>query len=163
MSVDRSDARLQKLATAAVYHWHEKRRDQAVKVIEQIATDYDGDAVVQAMLLWIDSALNRVGAKTGHLNRITFLNANSGQVNDADSAPPHIAWAGRLLNARLVDDEAMFTALIAAVPDEATWGANVQGVLDICVQMIFAADPSALQFQGPLTDERIAAVMEALS
>lgn len=110
-------------------HW-----ETAALLAERIVADYGPGVIVDAMAAWIDTYAHVCGVAedkpvTPHL--VGFVNTGTGDFVDADGAPLGLAWAGRLITARLADDESTFNALINAVPDEETWSDCVDRVLSL--------------------------------
>lgn len=121
--IDRSDPRLQALAHAAMIHAIGMRPDRAAMAVQTIGNEYGGDGVVQAALLWIDRLLYDTGRDTtnGQPVRLQFLNSDTGSVDSADEVDPPVAWCGRLIAARVADDEHIFTALINSFHSDETF------------------------------------------
>lgn len=109
-------------------------RHTAGRVVQRIAAEHGGSAVVAAMLAWIDTLVEARGgvADPGAGVRLAFVEARSGDVHDAGDVEPLQAWAGRLIAARVADDEAIGRALIdtAAAGTELDWGRHVLTLLN---------------------------------
>lgn len=93
------------------------RWEEAADATRQISDVHGGTCLPQVMLAWIDV----LGAVTGITEygpgvHLSFLDTEAGAIRTADTVPPEVAWAGRLVAARFADDEDTFRALLRAVP-----------------------------------------------
>lgn len=112
-SADRRDPRLQAMAANALNLVTEEKYDEARSVLEDMAASYGGDGAIQAALLWIDTLAAKLGAANdGQGVALMFKAVETGEIGGADGRRPTVVWAGRLVTARLADDEATFVALI---------------------------------------------------
>jgi len=97
------------------------------------------DVVPRVMLAWIDTAIVAQGItpeKTGRPAHLIFGDVDTGTVaTDAHDVDPVIAWAGRLINARIADDQDSYAALMDAVPD-GDGSRYVTVLLDCCAQTV---------------------------
>jgi hypothetical protein len=122
--------------------WH--RVNAAVQAID---IRYPG-SMPQVMLAWIDTAAVNIGLtpelleaiqRRGEPIQTVYLREDDGQLDNADNVEPAIANAGRLITARLANDEATWVAVIRAVPGNAEWTKLVARVLEACVFAIMRA------------------------
>ena len=111
----------------------------AIRLTERIATEHGPDAVIGAIIAWLDTLLIE---GFGHGNFQTggvgfYLVNDDGDPETVDgSQPSEAVWAGRLMAARAAGDQATFDALIAAVTGDgvtpASWARHVHTVLECC-------------------------------
>lgn len=111
----------------------------AVRLIERIVGEHGPDAILGAMISWLDTLLiEGFGQENFQTGGVGFY-----MVNDADepetvdgTQPPEAVWAGRLMAARAAGDKDQFDALIkAATGDGATpasWARHVHYTLTCC-------------------------------
>lgn len=95
------------------------RRDRdAMVVAARTLVDHHGMSVVpQVMLAWIDTVIAQAGITGGDPARLLFADVDTGHVSlDAHDVRPEVAWAGRLLNARIAEDQDSYRALMGSVP-----------------------------------------------
>jgi hypothetical protein len=121
------------------------RVNAAVQAIDIL---YPG-SMPQVMLAWIDTAALNIGLtpellegiqRRGEPLRPVYLREDDGQLDtNADDVDPAVANAGRLITARLANDEATFVAVIRTVPGNAEWTQLVSRVLEACVFAILRA------------------------
>lgn len=110
---DRRDPRLRAMASNALSFTLAERYDEARGVLERMAVTYGGDGAVQAAMLWIDTLAAKLGRpKDGQGVALMFKAVETGEVGGADGRRPTVVWAGRLITARLADDQDTFVALI---------------------------------------------------
>lgn len=110
---DRSDPHFQAMAANALSFAMEEKFDEARSVLEDMAASYGGQGAIQAALLWIDTLGAKLGATNdGQAVALKFKAVETGEITGADGRRPTVVWAGRLITARLSDDEATFIALI---------------------------------------------------
>lgn len=133
------------LAGKALNHAIAERTDIAHRCINRIAQVYGPDVLPNVLLAWVDTTIGQLwpdgppdptafGARVGGLE---FMDTNTGQRSTADHTPPGIRWAGRLLTARLLDDEDQALALLHSLHgQEKAWADAVAGVLNICATAI---------------------------
>jgi hypothetical protein len=104
---------------------------------QRIGEDYGYDVIPQVMLAWIDTTISQCGLDPeGKAVAIAWQREDSDVVTAADATPPSVVWAGRLVGARLADDEDMYRAVIASVEDDAQWSRNVAALLTTCGAML---------------------------
>ena len=102
------------MAQNALHFAMTEQFDQCSSVLERLAAAYGGDGAIQAALMWIDT----LAAKMGHDHTnpmpvaLMFKAVETGELDGADDVRPKVAWAGRLITARLADDQDTFIALI---------------------------------------------------
>lgn len=109
----------------------------AAKVIKQMQADHGDETVISAMAEWIDTLANHGGwRETEGPIAFAFRAVETGEVTrDENDVRPTVAWAGKMLTARLALDEAAWWALIRAVPqDPAVIGDHVTELLQ-CVAL----------------------------
>lgn len=131
---DRADPKLQGLARIALEHAVAARYPKAAAALITLAAEYPNGGAAQAALLWIDRWIEDGGAgptrRTGSAGPVRLLfTAPGGASRTADQVTPETAWVGRLITARLADDEAMFAALMSAFNDDTTFGHHMSHLL----------------------------------
>lgn len=52
---------------------------------------------------------------------MAFVNARTGAIGWADDVAPEVAWSGRLMMARMLDDEETFKAVFDTIPEDGYW------------------------------------------
>lgn len=109
----------------------------AGRIIGALVDEHGADVIPDVMLAWIDTALHQSGmiAHHGHVHLLQFTDVTSGREGCADDVNPDIAWAGRLMTARLADDRDVFEALMKVgivEQDPAVWGRRVLTLLSCC-------------------------------
>lgn len=128
-----------KLATAAYHAAHVDDWSGAARVIQELAASYGQAGVTTAMLAWIDTAIAASGLDRSGPVRIAWNAVETGAIQtDADQVAPEARWAGRLLAARLADDERGFHALLTVLGTltPAQTGDHILGLLRSCVLTI---------------------------
>lgn len=128
-----------KLATAAYHAGYLDDWPGAARVVEELADSHGTDGVTTAMLAWIDTAIAASGLDRSGPVRVAWNAVETGNVQtDADNVPVEARWAGRLLAARLADDERGFYALLTVLPTltPAQTGDHILGLLRSCVLTI---------------------------
>lgn len=104
-----------------------------------LLADFGPDVVPHVMLAWIDTALAAQGitpGQTGQPARLIFGDVSTGRVAaDANDVSPAVAWAGRLLNARIANDQEIYQALMSAIPAGQS-SRYINTLLDACAQSI---------------------------
>lgn len=102
-----------------------------------LLADFGPGVIPQVMLAWIDTALSAQGigpGETGQPARIVFGDIDTGNIaTDAHDVAPEVAWAGRLMNARIANDRDTYQALMNAVPPDQD-GRYINSLLDCCAQ-----------------------------
>jgi hypothetical protein len=118
-----------------------------------LIAEHGTDVLPQVMLAWIDTALAAMGvARDGRPAQLVFADVSTGRcATDAADVSPTVAWAGRLLNARIADDEDSFRALLDAVPDGQS-GVYVNALLDCCAQSVRLGPHLAAATRGDRTE-----------
>lgn len=128
-------------ASAAATVLHAARNGHwttAAVVLGRIVADYGSGAVVEVMAAWIDTFAHVCGiTEQGEIGP-AFFDTDMGVDMGIDDVPRDVAWAGRLVAARLNGDEPTFEALIDAVPNDATWMECVNRVLSLVASGINA-------------------------
>jgi hypothetical protein len=126
-----------KLAGVALTAARDLDYQAAAHAGERIGEIYGWDVLPQIMLAWIDVTTAKCGFDPqGEAVHIAWQNEDSAEVTDADSTPPGAVWAGRLIGARLADDEDTYRAVMHAVTDDAEWSRNVGALLTTCGAML---------------------------
>jgi len=112
--------------------------DQAATVAaaKALLAAHGSGVIPQVMVAWIDTLIGARGiTEVGQPARIMFADTDTGAIGDVTQVRPEVAWAGRLINARIADDEESFRALMGAVP-EGKSDRYVTTLLDCCAQSI---------------------------
>ena len=126
-----------RLAANALVSARDKDWDGAVHATSQIAERYGAGHLPQVMCAWIDTMASGCGLDPkGKPIGLLWMHEDTSEITDADDTPPPVRWAGRLVAARLADDETQFRALINACSGDEEWSANVQAVLMVCGTML---------------------------
>jgi hypothetical protein len=128
-----------KLATAAYHAGYLDDWPGAARCVEELAKTYGTAGVTTAMLAWIDTAIAASGLDGGGPVRIAWNAVETGAIQtDADAVSVEVRWAGRLLAARLADDERGFHALLSVLPTltPSQTGDHILGLLRSCVLTI---------------------------
>jgi len=95
-----------------------QRHRYAAVVKELEAWPHLLDELGDVLIGWIDIGINSgTLPPVGEPAVLHFSDEDTGQVIGIDQVHPATAWAARLINARLADDEAGFDALWQAAPD----------------------------------------------
>jgi hypothetical protein len=70
--------------------------------------------VQTAMIAWVDQTIRATGLKKGNANAFLFVLESDGEAKlfDVDKADPMMAWSGRMINARLAEDNDTWLALL---------------------------------------------------
>lgn len=130
-----------KLAAFALTKVRDQDYEPAAQAAQRIGEVYGFDVIPQVMLAWIDTTSARCGMDAqGKPVAILWQHENSNEITDADSTPPAVVWAGRLIGARLADDESMYRDLIASVQTDEQWSHNVSALLMTCGAMLRRAE-----------------------
>jgi len=107
-------------ATACLHAAMRRDWPAAVGAADVLIAEHGPGVLPDVMLAWIDTALTAQGItrdKTGEPALLLFGNVDTGRVaTDAHDVNPAVAWAGRLINARIADDQDSYRALLDAVP-----------------------------------------------
>lgn len=119
-----------KIATVALHRAMAGDMEEAANYVKRLNGT---DGLVLAIKAWVDTFIGRVVGwpEEGRTPafQMRLLNVDTGDVEIADEAPRHAAWAGRLIAARLADDEAGFIALLKAPAEGAQLGDAIMGLL----------------------------------
>lgn len=127
---DRRSPVFQAMARNALDFTIKGKSAEAGAVLQRMSARYGGNGAVEAALLWIDTLADHLGRPSdGTGVAILFKEAETGNVGIADQRRPTVVWAGRLIGARLADDQDTFVALINAVGGRADFGAYVGELL----------------------------------
>lgn len=125
---------------AALALYHARHRDMpGVRTSLRAMIDQFGDQVLSAVILgWIDAALIAKGfTEVGDPATLHFISMSDGSATlNADEVHPWGAWAGRMINSRISDDEATFQALIAALPADKSHGPYLTSLLIACAELV---------------------------
>lgn len=119
---ERVKARAVELATGVLEAAVAGEWKRASDLGSQIAGELGGDGVLIALVTWCDtflkSRLARYGPPAaGWVPRPSWLDAQTGRLQlNADQVSAPYRWVGRLVCARYVRDDDMFTALVTSVP-----------------------------------------------
>lgn len=88
----------------------------AVEALKVMIDNHGLEALYPAILAWIDTVISVMEPyDQARLVELRFIENNTEEVTGAEEVPAPVAWAGRLLAARLADDRDMFQALATAV------------------------------------------------
>lgn len=98
----------------------EGRTDDAVRLLATIAISGD---LTRCCLSVIDSTLDHLGLDDPDQapDAVAFVNARTGAIEWADDVAPEVAWSGRLMMARMRDDEETFKAVFDTIPEDGYW------------------------------------------
>lgn len=98
--------------------------------------EYGAAVLPQVMLAWVDAAITQQGiTETGEPAQLVFADVDTGSVaSDARDVDPMVAWAGRLINARIADDQPGYEALMGVVYAAQNQGPYVTTLLNVCAQ-----------------------------
>jgi hypothetical protein len=105
-----------------------------------------GEVIPAVMLAWIDTMATACGfnPKPGQAVGVLWQFDGSDEITDADATPPAARWAGRLVAARLADDQPQFRALINSCGTDEVFSANVAALLTTCGVMLRRAGGESL-------------------
>ena len=115
-----------------------RRRDPAAtqRAATALITTHGPDVINPVMMAWIDTVIGAQGIPYGQPGALAFLDTDGGPwTENADDVRPAVAWAGRLINARIACDEDSYRALIGAVPAGRD-GEYINALLDCCALSI---------------------------
>lgn len=98
----------------------EDRTEDAARLLAMIAISGD---LARCCLSVIDSTLNHLGLDDADQapDAVAFVNARTGAIGWADDVTPEVAWSGRLMMARMRDDEETFKAVFDTIPEDGYW------------------------------------------
>ncbi len=89
------------------------------RALQTLIDECGGEGVIAAMSAWCDTLLihtHDIDPKVPL--RLLFVNADTGDIGDADDVPPEVRWAGRLVAARAAMDKPTWDALIDSIPHD---------------------------------------------
>jgi len=120
-----------KLASQVLTEAVLKNYNLASRAMQELHDTFGPEVVPEVMMAWIDTMLNRVPAPPADkLAGFVFQDeARPGKLDTVDGVPAPVAWAGRLIVARHLDDEAQARALIDSIPTDAEYGRHVSALL----------------------------------
>jgi hypothetical protein len=120
-----------KLASQVLTEAVLKNYDLASRAMQELHDTFGPEVVPSVMMAWIDTMLNRVRVPSpDKLAGFLFQDESSPTtINTVDGVPAPVAWAGRLIVARHLDDEAQARALIDSIPTDADYGRHVSALL----------------------------------
>jgi hypothetical protein len=128
--VTRQHSKPYRLASAALLAAIDEKFPAAARLVQRLYGECGPDSVVDAILAWCDTL--HAHATDGDMAplkiRIGHMTLETGEV-DKD-VPPRIAIAGRLIAARIADDEPGFRAICDEVSSDKEWSQVVCGVLE---------------------------------
>ncbi|GGM76040.1 hypothetical protein GCM10012275_53430 [Longimycelium tulufanense] len=122
------------LAAQALVATRDERWTDARAAVQRIADQFGANVIPDLLLAWIDTTLTHTGIvpQRDRTFRLAFVEAATGRVSTAEDMGPAQRWAGRLLAARVADDETQFRVLLNSVSSAAQWSAHVAAVLNLC-------------------------------
>lgn len=127
------------LAKKAFWAAQQYDLDAACGFVRQAQEENGSDVLYGIMLTWIDTTIAAVFGSLRPPNAdivtsFTFMNPETGQKDTVETVPSRVAWVGRVMNARLMDDPETFMALmdVAQQKDEQFWGEHVMELLTCC-------------------------------
>lgn len=95
--------------------------------------EYGSVVLVGFAMVWIDALRQRIGVPIGATVRTHHICADNGQ--ETDTPPDGVAWAGRLIAARIARDQAAFTALLEQANSEG-WAEKIAELVMVVAQTI---------------------------
>lgn len=118
------------------------RMEDAILLVEELDRQGGGDGgewTALAAMLWIDAclAIACAGAPAGGI-QVLYQDKDTGVVESPEDNPPEFRWAAELIEARRVQDEERFVAIMSGIPDN---GPNAvanhyAALLGVCAQAI---------------------------
>jgi hypothetical protein len=128
MSAERE--RAVKIATVALRRAMAGDLEGAARYIERLSGT---DGLLIAIVAWIDTYAARVYPEwePGGRVAVKWLFTPTGQMETADEVAPSMRWAGRLIAARLADDEAGFYAVLRSAPEGVALGDGIMALVHI--------------------------------
>ena len=119
-----------RLAHAALLAAIDGKFPTAARLVQRLYDECGADSVLDAVLAWCDTlhAHATDGDMTPIKTRIGHMAVETGAVDK--NPPARIATAGRLIAARMADDEAGFRSICAEVSSDKAWSEVVSGVLE---------------------------------
>jgi hypothetical protein len=134
------------LAAKALTAARDRDLDVAGKALNAIQLRFGGEVIPAVMLAWIDTMATACGfnPKPGQAVGVLWQFDGSDEITDADATPPAARWAGRLVAARLADDQPQFRALINSCGTDEVFSANVAALLTTCGVMLRRAGGESL-------------------
>lgn len=102
--------------------------------LQTLADTHGSECLPAVLMAWIDTMLAQVpGPAGGRTVGLAFRAVETpDRIDTADEVAPATSWAGRVIMARLNDDEAQARALIDGVQSDEEWARNVAAVLTLC-------------------------------
>ena len=140
MNRDQEHERAMKIATIALHRAMAGDMEDAASYMSRLNGT---DGLVDAILGLCDTFIARVIGETEYGSRpvqMLLMNTETGEVQTADDAPVHARWAGRLIAARLANDEVGFMALLKAPAEGAQLGDAIMGLLQSVAISVNQAD-----------------------
>jgi hypothetical protein len=101
----------------------------ASRAMQELHDEHGPEAVPGVMIAWIDTLLAHCPLPPGQLASFLFRREGSTEITTADDVPPHVAWAGRLIVARALNDYAQAVALVNSIPTDEDYSRNVSALL----------------------------------
>lgn len=104
--------------------------EEAARYIERLNRS---NALLDAILLWIDTFIGRVYPehKAGEPIALRFLAIETDALETADQVSWAKAWAGRLDSYRAADDHAGFMDVLRSLPEGRALGDGIMSLLNI--------------------------------
>jgi hypothetical protein len=126
-----------KLAGFALTCARDEDYQPASRAVERICQVYGPEVLSSVMLAWIDTMISQCGMDAhGWPVGIAWQHQDGGAITDADSTPPAVVWGGRLIGARLADDEGMFRAIYESLETDGQFSSGVSALLTTCGAML---------------------------
>lgn len=130
-----------KIATIALHLAMKGDDEEAANYVKRLN---GSPGLITAIMGWCDTFIARfdLRPKDGEqpLVRMAWLNVESGAVETADETSSTMRWAGRLIAARIADDEAGFYALLRAPAGGAELGDCIMALLHSVATSLNAPD-----------------------
>jgi hypothetical protein len=129
--IERDDAFVQSssaLVAARCGDW-----ERAVRTVEALAEQYDGEGVQILLLGLADTLLIRLGAppRPDQTVALMWVDPDRGPIFNADDVSrPEIRWAGRFIAARAAGDNDTCAALVNSCANEDEYSRSVFAVLE---------------------------------
>lgn len=101
----------------------------------EAALDEHGPVILAGFAMaWIDALRRRIGVPVGANVRTRHLCADDGQ--ETTTPPDDVAWAGRLITARIGRDRTAFMALLEEANADESWGHKIAELVLVVAQTI---------------------------
>jgi hypothetical protein len=111
--------------------------EAAHRAVNEIATAHGPESIPQVVLSWIDTMILHCGLEAdGSAVGVRWQPEEGGPVTDADQTPAPVVWAGRLIAARVADDEDMYRAVFHSIDSDEDYARGVAAVLSTCGAML---------------------------